>query len=319
MSPRTIAVIGATGNQGGGVVAALLASSSPTFTVHALTRNPSSESAKALLDKHREHADAGRLALTQADLDDRASLERALSGAEGVFAAFVESQRETEQGKRLVDAAKTAGVNLFVYSTLPSLARLTKGKITKATPFELKEPVAIYAEEQLPNVVFVAAGAFYSNFSSPFYAYRDSDDTVVFASPLKEGSGHEFLDPSYDMGRYVAAIFSAPLAKVKGKTYAVSTQAQTLPQIAEEYERATGEKAVARPRSLVEAVAAVAKDEQSKQMWTEMYTYLGSLPPGSRCYGAMKPEEDTAEQDLGVRASTLTEYLERTGYRVPTK
>ncbi|GAA6007750.1 hypothetical protein JCM10207_004861 [Rhodosporidiobolus poonsookiae] len=319
MPARTIAVLGSTGNQGGGVVAALLASPSPAFSVLALTRDPSSGAAKALLAEHKDAVDAGRLRLVQADLNDRGSLEAALGGAEGVFAAFTESDEETEQGKRLVDAAKATGIQHFVYSTLPSLARLTSGKIIKAKPFELKEPVALCAEEQLPNVTLVAAGAFYSNFSSPFYAYRDADDTVVFCSPLKEGTGHELLDPSYDMGQYVSAIFSAPLATVKGKTYAVSTRAQTLPEIAEEYERATGEKAVARPRSLEDAVAAVAKDAESAEMWTEMYTYLGSLPPGSRCYGSMKPEEDTAAQDLGVRASTLTEYLERTGYRVPRK
>ena len=67
---KLIAVIGATGQQGGGVVRALQASSQ--FKVRALTRNP---------DKHRELADE----VVEADLNRPESLEAAFEGAHGVF------------------------------------------------------------------------------------------------------------------------------------------------------------------------------------------------------------------------------------------
>src|SRR5258706_11967726 len=67
---KLIAVIGATGQQGGGVVRALQASSQ--FKVRALTRNP---------DKHRELAEQ----VVEADLDKPETLKAAFEGAHGVF------------------------------------------------------------------------------------------------------------------------------------------------------------------------------------------------------------------------------------------
>ena len=67
---KLIAVIGATGQQGGAVVRALQASGQ--FNVRALTRNPG---------KHRQLADE----VVKADLDRPETLEAAFTGAYGVF------------------------------------------------------------------------------------------------------------------------------------------------------------------------------------------------------------------------------------------
>src|SRR5438094_3252459 len=104
---KLIAVIGATGQQGGGVVRALQANGQ--FTVRALTRNP---------DKHRELADE----VVEADLDKPETFKAAFEGAHGVFLVtnFWEAGTdELKQATAAVRAAKNSGVKHFIWSTLP--------------------------------------------------------------------------------------------------------------------------------------------------------------------------------------------------------
>src|SRR6476469_6421893 len=104
---KLIAVVGATGQQGGGVVRALQASGQ--FKVRALSRHPG---------KHRELADE----VVQADLDRPETLNAAFEGAHGVFLVtnFREAGTdELKQATAAVRAAKDSGVTHFVWSTLP--------------------------------------------------------------------------------------------------------------------------------------------------------------------------------------------------------
>jgi uncharacterized protein YbjT (DUF2867 family) len=118
MKTGTILVTGATGHQGGAVARALRAGG---HKVRALTRKPEGEAARALAGNGAEVA--------RGDLDDAASLEKALAGAWGVFAvqntweAGVEG--EEQQGKRLAELARRAGVHHFVYSSVGSAHRHT--------------------------------------------------------------------------------------------------------------------------------------------------------------------------------------------------
>ena len=77
MAKKTIAVVGATGAQGGGLVRAILADPSGGFAVRALSRNTQSDKAKALAAQGAE--------VVGADVDDPASLRRAFEGAHGAF------------------------------------------------------------------------------------------------------------------------------------------------------------------------------------------------------------------------------------------
>src|SRR6266446_3049025 len=113
---KLIAVIGATGQQGGGVVRALQAGGQ--FKVRALTRNP---------DQHRELAEE----VVEADLDRPETLEAAFKGAHGVFLVtnFREAgTNEFKQATAAVRAAKDAGVKHFVWSTLPNVEAISGGK-----------------------------------------------------------------------------------------------------------------------------------------------------------------------------------------------
>lgn len=115
MSKQTIAVVGATGAQGGGLARAILADPDGPFVVRALTRKPDSEAARKLAAAGAE--------VVVADLDDRASLERAFAGASKAFCVtnfweHFSPEREMTQAKNLVDAAAAAGVGHAIWSTL---------------------------------------------------------------------------------------------------------------------------------------------------------------------------------------------------------
>jgi uncharacterized protein YbjT (DUF2867 family) len=112
---KLIAVTGATGAQGGGLVRALLADRDAGFAARAITRNPESPAARKLADQGVE--------VTQADLDDQASLTRAFAGAHGVFCMtnfweHFSPEREKAQARNLANAARDAGVAHAIWSTL---------------------------------------------------------------------------------------------------------------------------------------------------------------------------------------------------------
>lgn len=108
---KAILVCGATGTQGGAVARSLLDAGYP---VRALTRDRTQDRARAL-----EQAGAN---VVEGDLNDRASLERAVDGVNGVFSVqnFWETgyEMEVEQGKRMADVAREAGVEHLVYSSV---------------------------------------------------------------------------------------------------------------------------------------------------------------------------------------------------------
>jgi uncharacterized protein YbjT (DUF2867 family) len=113
---KLIAVVGATGQQGGAAVRALRAINQ--FKVRALTRNTA---------KHRELADE----VVEADLNRPETLKSAFAGAHGVFLVtnFQEhGADELNQASAAVRAAKDAGVKHFVWSTLPNVEAISKGK-----------------------------------------------------------------------------------------------------------------------------------------------------------------------------------------------
>ena len=112
---RIIAVVGATGAQGGGLVRAILNDKNGPFTARAITRNPNSDKAKAL-------ADAGAEVVT-ADLDDVKSLKQAFEGAHGAFCVtnfweHFKPEKELSQARNMAQAAKDAGVKHVIWSTL---------------------------------------------------------------------------------------------------------------------------------------------------------------------------------------------------------
>lgn len=112
---KIIAVTGATGAQGGGLIRAILAHPDGGFRARAITRNPDGEKAQALA--------ALGVEVVQADLDDEVSLADAFAGAYGAFCVtnfweHFSPEKETAQAANLARAAKIAGLSHVIWSTL---------------------------------------------------------------------------------------------------------------------------------------------------------------------------------------------------------
>lgn len=104
--------------------------------------------------KHAAKAlEAQGVEVVSADLNDRASLSAAIKGSYAVFAVtnyweFLNADKETEQGKRVVDAAKEHSVQHLIFSTLLNVEQLTKGEFAKVYHFDSKARIADYMREQ---------------------------------------------------------------------------------------------------------------------------------------------------------------------------
>jgi uncharacterized protein YbjT (DUF2867 family) len=112
---KVIAVVGATGAQGGGLVRAILADQDSRFMARAITRNVNSDKAKALAASGAE--------VVAANVDDEASLRRAFEGAYGAFCVtffwdHLSVEREQAEAAAMARAAKATGVQHVIWSTL---------------------------------------------------------------------------------------------------------------------------------------------------------------------------------------------------------
>jgi len=130
---KFIVVSGATGRQGGALISHLL---QKKWNVRAVTRNTQSPAAAALARQGAE--------VVQGDMEDAASLQRALKGAYGVYSVqdfwSVGARREIQQGKNLADAALSAGVTHFVYSSVGGAER-NSGICHWETKWELEKHI----------------------------------------------------------------------------------------------------------------------------------------------------------------------------------
>jgi uncharacterized protein YbjT (DUF2867 family) len=112
---KIIAVVGATGAQGGGLVRAIVGDAKGEFAARAITRDVNAEKARAVARSGAE--------VVAANLDDTKSLERAFSGAHGVFCVtnyweYFSPEKEFQQATNMARAARSAGVRHVIWSTL---------------------------------------------------------------------------------------------------------------------------------------------------------------------------------------------------------
>jgi uncharacterized protein YbjT (DUF2867 family) len=112
---RVIAVVGATGAQGGGLARAILADPSGGFSARALTRKPDSDAARELARRGAE--------VVACDLDDPASVKKAFAGAHAAYCVtnyweHFSPDREMAQARAMAAAAKSEGIAHAIWSTL---------------------------------------------------------------------------------------------------------------------------------------------------------------------------------------------------------
>jgi uncharacterized protein YbjT (DUF2867 family) len=197
-SRKVIAVVGATGQQGGAVVRALQAQGE--FTVRALTRNP---------DKHRGLADE----VVAADLDRPETLKAAFARAHGVFLVtnfWEEGTSEPEQAAAAVRAAKDAGVNHFIWSTLPDVEKISGGKL-HVPHFTGKARIdRMVKEAGFEHHTFVIAPFYYQNLVGVVAPQKQADGSVGWALPIDPAVRGIHMGDIGELGTIVAGAFAHP-------------------------------------------------------------------------------------------------------------
>ena len=177
---KIIAVTGATGAQGGGLIRAILAHPEAGFTARAITRNPDSDQAKALA--------ALGVDVVKADLDDEVSLTKAFEGAYGAFCItnfweHFSPAKENEQATNMARAAKAASVSHVVWSTLEDVRNFVPLDDDRMPTLMEKYKVPHFDGKGESNHYFTDAGVPTTFFNTSFYW----DNMIYFGMGPKRG------------------------------------------------------------------------------------------------------------------------------------
>lgn len=195
---KLIAVIGATGQQGGGVVRALRASGQ--FRVRALSRNPG---------QHPELADE----VVEADLTRPETLKSALAEAHGVFLVTNPREKgadEVTQAAAAIRAARDAGVQHFVWSTLPDVETISGGKF-HVPHFTAKARIdPIVKAAGFASHTFVIPPFYYQNLVGPLAPQKQADGSLGWAAPLDPDVRCLHMGDITELGDIVTSAFLHP-------------------------------------------------------------------------------------------------------------
>ena len=310
---RIIAVTGATGAQGGGLVRAILDDPDSGFAARAITRDPESDKAKALADAGAE--------VVRADLDDRDSLRAAFEGAHGVYGVtnfweHFSAEKEMAQARNIAEVAKAAEVAHVIWSTLEDTRRFMdlddarmptlQGKY-KVPHFDSKgESDGYFSELGVPTTYLLTCG-YWENFI--FFGWepqRLPDGHLALILPLGERRLSGIA--AADIGKCALGVFREG-ARLVGERVGIAGEHLTGKQLAAGLSKALGEEVKYAPLSF------------------DAYRALGF--PGADDVGNMFQfyhdfeKEFIAQRDVAVarrlnpELRTFSEWLKANGDRIP--
>jgi uncharacterized protein YbjT (DUF2867 family) len=259
---RLIVVVGATGNQGGAVARALTEEGG--WHVRGLSRDPGKPEARALTEIGVE--------MVKADLDDRSSLDRAFKDAYGVFSVqnfwTVGFDSEVRQGKNVADAARAAGVDHLVYSSVGAAERSTG-----LSHFESKWQIENYILDLgLPVTVFRPV-FFMENFNGPSFRPALREGKLVIALRPETRLQMIALD---DLGYFVAHALGLPQQFI-GESIEIAGDELTMPQVAAAFSSVMG-CPVEFVRQDTEEVRRVNAEWASMLEWFDREGYRADIP-----------------------------------------
>jgi len=241
---KIIAVLGATGAQGGGLVRAILNDPSGGFTARAVTRDVNSDKAKALKALGAE--------VVAGDVDDEASLVRAFTGAHGAYCvtffwAHFSPDKELAEVGAMARAAKTAGVKHVIWSTLEDTRKLVPVSDNRMPTLQGKYKVPHFDAKGQANALFASAGVPTTLLHTSFYwdnliyfgmgPRQGADGKLTFALPM----GDKKLPgiAAEDIGRCAYGVFKR--SDLIGKSIGIAGEHPTGAQMAAALGQAFGQ------------------------------------------------------------------------------
>ena len=243
---KTIAIMGSTGAQGGGLARAILGDKDSAFAVRAITRDPGSAKAAELAELGAD--------VVGADLDDADSVKRALDGAYGAYCvtffwAHMSPDTEKAHARVLAESAKAAGVEHAIWSTFEDTRDLVplnddrmptlQGRY-KVPHFDAKAEANAYFTDVAVPVTFLLTSWYFDNLiyfgAGP---QRDQNGKLAFTMPM----GNKKLPgiAAADIGGCAYGIFKRGKEFIS-KTVGVASEHLTGAQLAASMTRALGEE-----------------------------------------------------------------------------
>jgi uncharacterized protein YbjT (DUF2867 family) len=278
---KKILVTGATGQQGGAVARELLTLG---YNVKAMTRKPEGEKAQALAKLAAE--------IIQGDLDDFASLQRATKDVWGVFAvqntweAGVE--KEQQQGIRLAEVSRKAGVQHFVYSSVGSAHRNT-GIPHFDNKWRVEEAVRGL---DFPSHTIIRPVFFMENFLSPWF--KPGIDEGKLMVGIKPDTVLQMIALE-DIGKYDAWAFEKH-EQLNGRAIDIAGDACTMPEVAKIIGSASGKK-VEFVQTPIEEVRKASEDFAIMLEWFDAVGYNADI--------------EAISQESGIQPTTLAEWASK--------
>ncbi|OMP88419.1 NmrA-like family domain-containing protein 1 [Diplodia seriata] len=235
---KIITVFGATGNQGGSVVKHILADSalSKEFKIRGITRDVSKPAAQALTKQGVE--------MKSADLNSKSSLAEVLRGSHTVFLVtnYWESVKydvEVSQGKNVADAAKEAGVEHLIFSSLLNVTKETNGRLKHVPHFDGKADIEEYIRQSGTPATFYLPGYYMSNYAQMLQKGEDGSYTLAY--PVSKDAKFPLCDIAEDTGKFVKAIIKNRSRLLGARVYGAADY-YTPERILAELEEVTGKK-----------------------------------------------------------------------------
>ena len=283
MNDKIIAVTGATGQQGGAVARKLLADG---WQVRALTRDANKPAAQELASLGAE--------LVAGDMDSWSELDAAFKDVYGVFSVQnfwlpnVGFEGEIRQGKNVADAAKAAGIQHLVYSSVGAAHRGMGQK-----HFESKWIIEQHIHELDIPYTILRSAAFFENFNWERASILNGMFNALGLRPEKERQ----LIAVEDIGVFVMLAFANP-EEYLGQTIELAGDALTESQIADTFARVIG-----RPVKLT--IPRGGNSHRSNEEMTAMFNFFNG-----EAYAADIP----ALRKLHPGLLTLEQYLRKNGW-----
>lgn len=250
---KIIAVLGATGAQGGGLARAILNDPDGGFRVRAITRTPRSEPAQALAQLGAE--------VVRADIDDEASLRKAFKGAHGAYCVtffweHFSPAKEKAEAHNMASAAKTTGLKHVIWSTLEDTRQwipLTDKRMPtlmggyKVPHFDAKgESNKFFTERDVPTTFLYPSFYWENLIHFGMGPKRGADGKLVFSLPLGDKKMPSIA--AEDIGRCAYGIFKKG-AKYIGKNVGIAGAHLTGQQMANALSMALGQEVRYQPVS----------------------------------------------------------------------
>jgi len=241
---KIIAVVGATGAQGGGLIQAILNDPESEFSARAITRDANSDKARALAAAGAE--------VMEANVDDQESLKKAFDGAYGAFCVtffweHFSPDKEIAHAKNMANAAEAAGVKHVIWSSLEDTRNLvplnddrmpTLMEKYKVPHFDAKGESNKFFEGRSFQATILLTSFYWDNFIYFGMGPKKGDDgtyAIVFPMGSKKLPGISVGD----IGKCTFGIFKAG-DKYKDKTVGISGEHLSGDQMAAAFSKALG-------------------------------------------------------------------------------